>query len=109
MKIESKDYYHFLKNLKIPQHLRTTIYNHCIFSMEHQLGLKAYTNKFPSHLDNIGKVMIGIPLRYERRNERIKLRTKVTDKIKRETGLKWDYGSHVTRLNDRRWTSRILK
>ncbi|CAH2239804.1 jg20737 [Pararge aegeria aegeria] len=51
------------------------------------------------------RAMLGVSLRDQIRNEEIRRRTRVTDKVAK---LKWKWAGHIARRSDGRWGSRCL-
>lgn len=102
-----------LKNQRIPQHLRTRIFDQCILPvLTYGAQTWALTKKTMEKMRvtqrAMERAMLGISLRDHKTNEYIRRKTRVTDISERIAKLKWDYAGHVARTKDRRWNEKIL-
>lgn len=105
---------HILKDRRIPQYLRTRIYEQCVvpvitYGAQTWTLTKTMVNKLRTTQRAMERVMIGVTLRDRKRNEWIRQRTKVVDIVERVTSLKWNFAGHIVRLTDERWNSRIIR
>ncbi|CAH2237951.1 jg4645 [Pararge aegeria aegeria] len=57
----------------------------------------------------MARVMLGVSLRDQIRNEEIRRRTKVTDIAQRVAKLKWQWAGHIARRADGSWGSKVLE
>ncbi|CAH2246697.1 jg3536 [Pararge aegeria aegeria] len=55
------------------------------------------------------RVMLGIYLRDQIRNEEIRRRTRVTDIAQRVAKLKWQWAGLIARRTNERWGSKVLE
>lgn len=54
------------------------------------------------------RAILGILMRNRKRNEWIRHKTGMTDVIHRVKSTKWHWGGHIARIEDERWTKRVL-
>jgi hypothetical protein len=105
---------YILKNKKIPQNLKTKVFDQCIlpvltYGCQTWTLTKEIVNKLHVTQRAMERAMLGISLRDRRRNEWIRGVTRVTNIVQRVTELKWSWAGHVARMTDGRWTKIILQ
>lgn len=104
---------YILKNVKIPQHLRSKVFDSCILPVL-TYGAQTWTMT-KRNIDKLIKTqramerqMLHVTLKDKKRNTWIRQRTKVTDVRDRSARLKWQFAGHNARQTDTRWNVRVL-
>jgi hypothetical protein len=103
----------FIFRSKMDIRLKTKVYEQCIlpvmtYGSETLTLTKASANKLRVAQRAMERAMLGISLRDRKRNEWIRRKTGVTDVIRKIKSLKWEWAGHIARMEDERWTKRVL-
>ena len=93
--------------------LKRKVFEQCVlpvmtYGSETLTLTKASANKFRVAQRAMERAMLGISLRDRHRNDWIRKKTGMTDVIHRTKSLKWQWAGHIARMNNDRWTKRIL-
>ena len=94
--------------------LKRKAFNQCVlpvltYGAETLTLTKASRMKLRRTQRKMERSMLGVSLRDRIRNDEIRRRTKVEDIIECITKSKWRWAGHIARLQDGRWTKRILE
>lgn len=99
---------------RIPMIWRKKVFNQCVLSTmtygaETWTTTKYLENKLQTAQRAMERKMLQISIRDKVRCSEIRKKTGVKDIIEKIKEAKWRWAGHVARLNDNRWTRRILE
>jgi hypothetical protein len=101
----------FRSNMDI--RLKKKVFEQCVlpvmtYGSETLTLTRASKNKLRVSQRAMERAMLRISLRDKKRNEWIRRKTGMTDVVHRIKSLKWQWAGHIARMEDERWTKRIL-
>lgn len=98
----------------LPICLKRKVFNQCVlpvmtYGAETLTLTNASAKKLKITQRKMERSMLGVSLRDHIRNEELRRRTGVTDVVLHVAKLKWKWAGHVARMQDGRWTKRLLE
>lgn len=98
----------------LPICLKRKVFNQCVlpvltYGAETLTLTKKTVSKIRITQRAMERSMLGLSLRDKVPNIEVRDRTKVMDAIEKITTLKWNWAGHIARLNDDRWTKKIIE
>lgn len=104
---------HILKS-NLPICLKRKVFNQCVlpvltYGAETLTLTKKAVQKIKVTQRAMERLMLGLTLRDHITNDELRRRTRVIDAVERIAILKWNWAGHIARVQDNRWTRRIVE
>lgn len=105
---------HFIfKNKRLPTYQKVKVFNQCITPViTYGAETWALTRNIIKQLQitqrRMERIILGITLQDRKTNQWIRDKTKMPDIAVIIAGMKWRWAGHVARMDDTRWTKRIV-
>lgn len=104
---------HILKS-NLPICLKRKVFNQCVlpvltYGAETLTLTKKAVQKIKVTQRAMERLMLGLTLRDHITNDELRRRTRVIDAVERIAILKWNWAGHIARVQDNRWTKRIIE